>query len=136
MHNQIEMQLNKKVAQVVFNKKKDSMPSTNGLVQNQFVVVSNAPYSISVAATTPYLINGADRIPMSSVSMSVWGAGKQNWHQSINALSTQPQTLSRMAPSTLSQAYSIMYRVRPLRPVIHATAGIYQASLLFTTTQE
>lgn len=136
VQSHIELQLNQQVAEVVFQKYRDSAQINNGLVQNQFVIVSNAPYSISVAAATPYLTNDVDRIPMSSVGLNIVGAGSQPWVQPVSALSTRPQLLSRMAPPTLSQPYSIMYRVRPLRQVTHAAAGNYHAGLMFLTTQE
>lgn len=134
--NQIEMQLNAQTATVVFNQRTNKRRELNGLVPNQFVVVSNSPYSISVTALTPYLSSSTDRIPMSSVSLAVTGTGGAKWISPVQALSTQAQTLSRMAPPTVSQPYSIVYRVRPLRQITHAAAGSYYASLVFTMTQE
>lgn len=106
------------------------------VLDNQFIVASNTPYSITVTAAKAYLVNDQGQIPISAISMTLVGIEAAEWRNQISSLSTRPQPLAKMAPPTLGQPYSIAYRVKPDRRVAGATAGSYRASLMFTMTQE
>lgn len=136
VYNQIEMQLMEPVATLSVNNVAPGRQNSNSVVNNQFAVVSNEPYGITVTTGSNFLQSGDGRIPVSTISMNVLGSSENDWLYPIQSLSTRHQNLSKMAPPTASQSYSIMYRLKPDRTISRASAGTYYASLVFTITSE
>lgn len=106
------------------------------VLDKQFIIASNLPYSITVTASKAFLISKTGQIPISAVAMTVVGTAAAEWASAITSLSTRPQPLALRAPPTNNQPFSILYRLKPDRRVRNPDAGIYAASLTFTMTQD
>ena len=134
--NAIEMELIRPTTTVRFNKRTDTKKGATGTSINQFIVTSNLPYGISVTSASAFLTSNNNRIPVSSIGLSIVKASNTGTLSPVKALSTLPQALNRRAPAAISQPYSFTYVINPVTAVNNAPTGIYLTNLLFTATQE
>lgn len=133
--NQIQVQMLVPSVTVGYNKRTDARRGVTLTTPNQFAVTSNRPYGIAVAASSDFLLNRTNRLPVNAISLNIQRASNTGTNRTIT-LSSRLQNIATRAPATINQPFSVTYQVNPLSVLQTLPTGVYSTTLTYTATQE
>lgn len=104
------------------------------LINSQLTITCNKAYDLRIKTAGPTLINGANTIPVSNVTVQTVGLGGAAGGTPlvVSALSTTDQTLVRSLPPTMSQAINVQYSTAAGNTAFLKPAGAYVTTVTFT----